>query len=189
MTASLDLDRRQLLRAGLLGSAWLAGGAGVASLTGCTRQDGPAEGFLQLREADVELLSTLAPTVLDGALLNGDADIVRVLQRLDAILDSAAPGGRAALFQLYDVLQLGAFRWWVMDRWADPASLPAAERTEALGYWSRKQHSFARLAFVGLTQPLLMAAYTLPDIAKSTGYPGPPRKIVTDAAAMHEVAI
>lgn len=179
MTASLELDRRQFLRAGLFGGTVLAGGAGIATLSGCARQDGPADGFLRLRAADVALLGTLAPTVLAGALRNGAADIERVLKRLDAILDSASPGGRAALFQLYDVLQLGAFRWWVMDRWGDPASLSADERSAALGYWSRKQHSFARLAFVGLTQPLLMAAYTLPDIARSTGYPGPPRKVVS----------
>ena len=34
------------------------------------------------------------------------------------------------------------------------------------------------MAFKGLTQPIYMAWYVKPTGARTTGYPGPPRKIV-----------
>lgn len=179
MSEPLHLNRRQFLRAGVLGSALLAGGASVSSLSGCSSRQSAADGFLHLRPADIEMLTPLVPVLLAGALPNGDADVPRVLQRLDSLLESPAPGSREALFQLYDVLQMGAFRWWVMDAWTHPAKLSSEQIDQGLGNWSRKQNSFARLAFNGLSQPLMLAWYTDPDIAKSTGYPGPPRKVIS----------
>jgi hypothetical protein len=178
MNDTLALNRRAFLRAGLFGSALLAGGAGVASLSGCSTAKVPADGFLHLRQADIELLTPMIPALLAGALPNGDADVPRVLQRLDILLDSPAQGGRDAIFQLYDVLQLGAFRWWTMDAWSHPNTLSTEQIDQGLARWSRKQNSFARLAFNGLCQPLTLAWYTDPEIAKGTGYPGPPRKVI-----------
>lgn len=178
MSDALALNRREFLRAGLFGSALLAGGAGVASLSGCSAAKVPAEGFLHLRQADIDLLTPMIPALLAGALPNGEADVPRALQRLDTLLDSPAQGGRDAMFQLYDVLQLGAFRWWTMDVWAHPSTLSTEQIDQGLARWSRKQNSFARLAFNGLCQPLTLAWYTDPEIAKSTGYPGPPSKVI-----------
>lgn len=178
MSESLSLNRREFLRAGMFGSALLAGGAGVALLSGCSSSKVAADGFLHLRPADLELLTPLVPLLLAGALPNGDADVARALQRLDTLLDGPAPATRDALFQLYDVLQLGPFRWWTMDAWAHPAKLSNEQIDQGLANWSRKQNSFARLAFNGLCQPLTLAWYTDPDVAKSTGYPGPPRKVI-----------
>lgn len=177
MSEPLTLGRREFLRAGLFGSALLAGGAGVASLSGCSAPMTAAEGYLHLRKADLELLTPLVPVILAGALPNGEADVQRALKRLDTLLDSPSRGSREALFKLYDVLQLGAFRWWVMDAWAHPAALGSEDLDRGMARWSRKQNSFARLAFNGLCQPLALAWYTDPDVAKSTGYPGPPRKV------------
>ena len=177
MSESLTLGRREFLRAGLFGSALLAGGAGVASLSGCSAPMTAAEGYLHLRPADLELLTPLVPVILAGALSNGEADVQRALKRLDTLFDSPSQSSREALFKLYDVLQLGAFRWWVMDAWAHPASLSSEEIDKGMAKWSRKQNSFARLAFNGLCQPLTMSWYTDPEVAKSTGYPGPPRKV------------
>ena len=177
MSESLTLVRREFLRAGLLGSALLAGGASVASLSGCSAPMTAADGYLHLRPADIALLTPLVPVILAGALPNGEADVQRALKRLDTLFDSPSQGSREALFKLYDVLQLGAFRWWVMDAWAHPASLNSEEIDQGMAKWSRKQNSFARLAFNGLCHPLMMCWYTDPDVARSTGYPGPPRKV------------
>lgn len=177
MGDSLTLDRRQFLGAGLAGSAWLAGGATLASLSGCSAPMTPAHGYLHLRSADLALLAPMAPVILAGAMGDPEQDTTRLLQRLDRMLDAVTPGTRDAMFQLYDVLQLGAFRWWVMDRWAHPATLSAAEIDAGLARWSRHQTSFARLAFNALCQSMTMSWYTDPDNARTTGYPGPPRKV------------
>lgn len=177
MNESLTLGRREFLRVGFFGSALLAGGAGVASLSGCSAPMIAADGYLHLRPADLELLTPLVPVILAGALPNGEADVQPALQRLDTLFDGLNQGSRDALFKLYDVLQLGAFRWWVTDAWAHPASQSSEAIDSGLAKWSSNQNSFARLAFNGLCQPLTMAWYTDPEIAKTTGYPGPPRKV------------
>ena len=86
MSDTLALNRREFLRAGFFGSALLAGGAGVASLSGCSAAKIPAEGFLHLRQADIELLTPMIPALLAGALPNETRD--------DALVP-LPPAGRA----------------------------------------------------------------------------------------------
>lgn len=173
------IGRRDFLKLGAGGAAVLASGSSLALLSGCSSGGaGPAEGFLHLRDSDLEVLRPWVPVILsDAARPNGDADIHYALQRLDGLLESVAPVGRKMLSELYDVMHLGAFRWWTTGYWRDPASLSEQEKIAALDAWEHKDSSFARGAFRGLCSPLLMAWYTEPDIARTTGYPGPPLKI------------
>lgn len=171
--------RRDFLRAGIYSSALLAGGAAVASLTGCSAPTPQAaEGFRYLRAADVELLTPLVPVILGAALQDEQADTLRALALLDGTLADASPTVRKALFQLYDLLQLGAARWWLTGSWTHPAQLSAEARAEGLQRWQDKNNSFARLAFRGLTQPVLMVWYAVAENGLGVGYPGPPKKVV-----------
>ncbi|QJX02572.1 hypothetical protein HML84_14030 [Alcanivorax sp. IO_7] len=81
---------------------------------------------------------------------------------------------RGQLFQLLDLLQLGAARWWVTGTWAHFADQDEAQLQRTLAEWSDSDNGFAQLAFKGLTQPLMMAWYVTPDAGLGTGYPGPP---------------
>lgn len=174
------MDRRGFLKLGAGGAAVLAAGSSVALLSGCSSApEVPAEGFLHLRESDLSVLRVWAPVILtEESRPNGDADIELVLKRLDALHESAGPVARKMLSQLYDVLHLGAFRWWATGYWRDPASLSEDEKIAALEAWEHHDATFARGAFRGLASPLLMAWYTEPSIARTTGYPGPPLKVI-----------
>lgn len=171
--------RRDFLRAGVYSSALFAGGAALASLAGCSASTPrAAEGFRYLRPADVELLAPLVPAILGAALQDEHKDTIRALALLDGTLADASPTVRKALFQLYDLLQLGAARWWLTGSWAHPAQVSAEARTEALQHWQDKNNSFARIAFRGLTQPVLMVWYAVAENGLGVGYPGPPKKVV-----------
>lgn len=174
------VDRRGFLKLSAGGAAVLAAGSSVALLSGCSSgPSGPTEGYLHLRRSDLEVLRIWTPVILhEDSRPNGDADVELAIQRLDGLLESVGPVGQKMLGELYDILHLGAFRWWVTGYWRDPAKLSNEEKVAALEAWEHHDSSFARGAFRGLASPLLMAWYTEPGIAKTTGYPGPPQKIV-----------
>ena len=174
------VDRRGFLKLSAGGAAVLAAGSSFALLSGCSSgPSGPAEGYLHLRRSDLEVLRIWTPVILhEDSRPNGDADIELAIQRVDALLENAGPVARQMIGQLYDILHLGAFRWWATGYWRDPARLSEQEKVAALEAWEHHDASFARAGFRGLTGPLLMGWYTEPTIAKTTGYPGPPKKIV-----------
>ena len=75
-------------------------------------------------------------------------------------------------------LQLGAARWFLTGTWASFAEQSDEQLQQTLADWSAKENSIARMALKGLTQPMHMAWYVKPEAARSTGYPGPPKKIL-----------
>lgn len=175
-----NFGRRGFLKLSAGGAAMLSLGASLSVLSGCS--SGPktaADGLLHLRVSDLEVLRPWVPVVLSAdSRPNGDADIERALVVLDGLLENAGPLARKMLFELYDVMHLGAFRWWATGVWSDPATLTLDERTAALANWEHIDSTFGRAAFRGLTSPLMSGWYQVPEMALTTGYPGPPKKIV-----------
>lgn len=172
------LSRRDFLRVGTSATLMLAGGSMLAGLTGCSSPSVPATDFRSLRQGDVELLRPLVPTILGSSVKNAD-DIERSLQLLDELLFASSDVVRGGLFQLYDLLQLGAARWWLSGFWSAPAELSETDKVAALQAWSTKDSGFARIAFRGLTQPILLSWFADTKNSLATGYPGPPQKVVS----------
>lgn len=171
------VGRRGFLKLGLWGTTALALGAGGATLlTGCAADPGPAAGFRYLRERDAELLRPLMEPLLAGGLAAvPDATPDHALRAFDRFLAGGSEGVRKQLFQLLDLLQLGAARWWLTGTWASFGEQDEAQRQRTLEQWSGSDKKFAKLTFKGLVQPLLIAWYVTPEAGLSTGYPGPPR--------------
>lgn len=173
-----SLSRRDFLRAGTSATVMLAGGSLLAGLSGCSSSVSiPATGFRCLRQTDVDLLLPLMPTILGPAISRED-DAVSALASLDQLMFASTDLVRGNLFKLYDLLQLGAARWWLTGFWAAPAKLTEAERVEAMTNWAAKRNGFAQIAFRGLTQPIFMPWYASAENAARIGYPGPPVKVI-----------
>jgi hypothetical protein len=172
-----ELGRRDFLRLSATASVALGLSAPVASLiTGCSSSSPPAQGYRHLRASDVELLSPLVPVVLAGALPEG-TDHERPLRVLDSLLHHFSPGGRKMLFQLLDLLQLAPARWYLTGTWAAFADQSPDELEATLTEWSQSDSGFARVAHNAAVKPMMIAWYSEPDIALTTGYPGPPEKV------------
>ncbi len=172
------INRRGFLKLGAFGSAMLATGSGLALLSGCASNDGPATGYRYFRQQDIELLTSLVGVVMGPALAAVNASAEDGMKAYDDLLEGAMPGTRATLFQLLDLLQLGAARWFLTGTWASFAEQSDEQLQQTLADWSAKENSIARMALKGLTQPMHMAWYVKPEAARSTGYPGPPKKIL-----------
>lgn len=172
---NMTLGRRDLLRLGFFGGVALTAGSSLALLSGCSSATGPAQGYHYLRPKDLELLAPLIPVVM-GSALSADDDPETSLRAIDALLASVSPGGRKPFFQLLDLLQLGAARWYFTGRWAAFSEQSPAELRETLDTWGRSNSGFARVARFAVIQPITMTWYLQPDNARATGYPGPPRR-------------
>jgi len=118
------------------------------------------------------------PAIIGGAIKSDD-DTLRCLALLDQILFDGGENVRANLYQLYDLLQMGLARWYFTGQWGAPGPLTAEQLEQGLADWISKDNSFSRVAFRGLTQPMLMAWYANTQNSLATGYPGPPKKVVS----------
>lgn len=178
------VSRRGFLKLGFWGATALTLGAGGAGLlTGCSGDPGPASGFDYLRQKDLELLRPLmAPLLAGGLEAVPGAGPDQALAAFDRLLAGGSDGARGQLFQLLDLLQLGAARWWLTGTWAHFADQEPARLRDTLQTWADNDGGFARLAFKGLTQPLMMAWYVTPEGGRTTGYPGPPRNLAAKSA-------
>lgn len=186
LSSSRDgVSRRGFLKLGFWGATALTLGAGGATLlTGCSGDPGPASGYQYLRERDLELLRPLMAPLLAGGLdAVPGAGPDDALAAFDRLLAGGSEGARGQLFQLLDLLQLGAARWWVTGTWAHFADQDATQLRRTLAEWSGSRKGFSKLAFKGLTQPVVMAWYATPAAGRSTGYPGPPLNLAAQPAS------
>ena len=168
------INRRDFLKMGAVGSAMLATGSSLALLTGCAKNDGPAAGYRHFRQQDVELLTPLVGAVLGSALTEAGATAEDGMKAFDDLLEGGMPGTRAALFEVLDLMQFGAARWFITGTWASFADQSEEKLQQTLTHWSTSERGLSRMVFKGLTQPIFMAWYVTPKAARSTGYPGPP---------------
>ena len=89
------------------------------------------------------------------------------------------PGTRATLFQLFDLMQLGAARWYITGTWSSFAEQDESTRQQTLQGWFRLDRTLSRMAWKGLVQPLMFAWFAQPQAGLTTGYPGPPQRAVS----------
>jgi hypothetical protein len=122
--------------------------------------------------------------VLGKALTDVGASAEDGMKAYDDLLDGAMPGTRATLFQILDLMQLGAARWFITGTWASFAEQNEDELQQTLAHWSSSDRGLSQMAFKGLTQPMFMAWYVKAEAARSTGYPGPPQVIITPEAGI-----
>ena len=172
----LSVNRRQLLKIGLLGSAVLAGG-GLLSRTFTAAADGPASGFTMLRESDLPLLNRLTPLLLQGTAPEEAMPqaVQDTLVSLDLGLQHLSPALAKQVQQLFDVLSLPLTRGPLTGVWVDWSHASDDELRAFLQRWQNSSLALLRQGHASLLQMILMAWYASPRSWAHCGYPGPPR--------------
>lgn len=171
------INRRQLLKFGLLGTVVLATAGGAASLYHGFSRLTPAADFRQLRESDLPMLRRLIPIILDGALPADSqaAAIETTLHGLDNSLHNLSPSMLKQSLQLFDLLSMDLTRGPATGIWS---SWENASDKDIQGFLHRWQHSrlaLLRQGHTALQQAVLLVWYSLPASWEHCGYPGPPR--------------
>lgn len=173
--SGLPLNRRGLLRIGLLGGTLLATSGLAASLSGCSRELAAAN-FSLLRPSDLPLLRRLIPVLLTGAVAAPDAPAVveGTLSSLDRNLQQLSPALAAQVLQLFDLLSLPLTRGPLTGIWGSWEAASDQAMQDFLQRWQNAPLALLRQGHAVLLQLVLMAWYGRPEAWVHCGYPGPP---------------
>lgn len=176
------LTRRDFLQVSAAGSLLLGAASTTALLTGCSRRPAVAQGFRVLRAQDLPMLRRLLAACLDGVLpADPNARNVALEQTVasfDRLLHETSPGVTGLFTQLLDLLNLGIARGPVFGLWKSWEDATDADAKAVLDRLAGSSVGFLRGAYNGLNTMLTMAWYLEPAHHATTGYPGPPRKVV-----------
>ena len=169
------LSRRNLLKVGLFGSAFLATAGVTASLTGCSASV-PAGGLKVLRESDLPFLRALVPVMLEGAVPAEQMPqaVDGTLHGLDNALNHLSPEMLKLTLQLFDVLALPITRGPLTGIWGSWEKASAQDIREFLARWENSSIGLLKMGHASLLQLVMMAWYGRPESWAPCGYPGPP---------------
>lgn len=182
----MHTDRRNFMKLSAGGAAALSTMSTGAWLSGCT-SSAAAPGLRFLRPEDVELLTALTPSVLAGQIGPGDTEkIKQTVHSFDVLLGDTSQIVVDLLLQAFDVLNFAPTRGLTTGQWArwSKASLQDADR--ALVRLRDSSIGLLNAIYAALIRMIASAYYLIPENDASTGYPGPPKKIVSAIPAVDE---
>lgn len=181
---ALPTTRRGFLQLGMMGTATLALGSTIATLSGCTssQEARPNSEFKFLNASDREIFKALGPAVLSHGFpgeLTHDAAMNRLLLALDDLMFSLQYHNKTQMRQLFDALSIAPLRVIAGAPWADWKDMEEKEVNDFLIGWRSSRLQLKRLGYVALSKLISICWYSQPESFVSTGYPGPPTKIPT----------
>src|SRR5690625_3937884 len=174
--SSMFLTRRQLLKVGLAGSAFLATAGLLAGLRRCAA-DGPARDLAILRETDLPFLHATLPVLLAGSVAEAEMSlaVTATIETMDAGVSRVSPEAQRQALLLFDVLTLPVVRGsltGVWGRWEDADTI-AIERF--LQRWQNSSLRLLNMGYSALLQLVLLSWYGSPLSWTHCAYPGPPK--------------
>jgi hypothetical protein len=169
------LNRRSLLKIGLMGSAFLATAGLTASLSGCSA-DRPKAGFAVIRESDLPFLNALIPVMLTGAVTAQKMPqaVAGTLTSLDYSLNHVSPELLKLTVQLFDVLAMPITRGPLTGVWGSWENASAADVQAFLDRWQNSSIGLLKMGHASLLQLVMMSWYSRAESWAHCGYPGPP---------------
>ncbi len=179
---ALPTTRRGFLQLGLMGSATLALGSTIATLTGCSAPLEVNSEYKFLQPNDREFFAALIPVVLNNSFpgeLSHDAAMKRTLLALDDLIYTLQYHNRIQMRQLFDALSVAPIRVAAGAAWADWKDMSPEQINDFLIGWRDSMIQPKRMGYVSLSKLIGISWYAQPESYASTGYPGPPTKIPT----------
>ena len=169
------LTRRNLLKIGLMGSAFLATAGLTASLSGCSAST-PKAGFAVIRESDLAFLHALIPVMLAGAVTAEQIPqaVEGTLASLDYSLNHVSPELLKLTVQLFDVLTMPITRGPLTGVWGSWENASPADVQAFLERWQNSSIGLLKMGHASLLQLVMMSWYSRAESWAHCGYPGPP---------------
>jgi len=181
----LPTTRRGFLQLGLMGTATLALGSAVATLTGCSSALEHNSEYKFLQSEDREFFAALIPVVLHKSFpgeLSDDAAMKRTLLALDDLIYTLQYHNRIQMRQLFDALSMAPVRIIAGASWASWKDMRPKQVGEFLISWRDSIIQPKRNGYVALSKLIGISWYSQPESFASNGYPGPPIHIPTPIA-------
>lgn len=182
---ALPTTRRGFLQLGLMGTATLALGSTIATLTGCTSPLEPNSEYKFLQPSDREFFAALIPVVLNKSFpgdASYDAAMKTTLLALDDLIYTLQYHNRSQMRQLFDALSFAPIRIAAGASWASWKDMSPKQIDDFLVGWRDSMIPQKRMGYVAMSKLIGICWYAQPASFASTGYPGPPTKIPTPVA-------
>lgn len=188
---ALTTNRRGFLQLGLMGTATLAFGGTIATLTGCSAPMEANSEYKFLKPGDREFFAALIPVILNKGFpgeLSSEAAIKRTLLALDDLIYTLQYHNQNQMRQLFDALSVAPIRIAAGASWATWKDMSPEQINDFLIGWRDSIIPPKRMGYVSLCKLISMCWYSQPESYVSTGYPGPPTKIPTPVAGKISVS-
>ena len=179
---ALSLSRRGFLtgvsKTTLLGAVLLSVGGGAAWLTSTKASRAPDLRYRTLRKNDVKLFSSVLPAIIPQA---NDAESQRIfLASMDSMLLPSNAATRAQLRKMVDTLTALGTRTLLMQTLSDWPQLSVPEVEAILQRWRGSNRAVLNIIYSTITGLCNLAWYMVPEHQLESGYPGPPKKLVSN---------
>lgn len=189
VTKSPTASRRNVLKAGLLGTAALALGGVTLGLRGTVMRAAPAHGLALLSLKEYAVLTAIAericPAAGDGAPGATALDVAAMIDQRLATAEADVQGGIKLLLGIFENALTGAL---FGERLAPFTQLDAAAQDRVLAAWRASTVAFRRTAFGALNGLIGSTYYGDARTWPRLGYAGPPdAKLLRAAFAMNLV--
>lgn len=178
----LPTTRRGFLQLGLMGTATLALGSTVATLTGCATPLEKNSSFKFLQPEDREFFAALIPQVLSQSFpgeLSEKSAMQRMLLSLDDLIYTLQYHNRHQMRLMFDALSMAPVRVLAGASWSGWKDMSPEQVNDFLYDWRDSSISLKNMGYMSLTKLIGISWYSQPESFAATGYPGPPVKIPT----------
>lgn len=183
---ALPTTRRGFLQLGLMGTATLALGSTVATLTGCATPLEQNSTFKFLKPDDREIFAALIPQVLNKSFpgdLSDKSAMRRLLLALDDLIYTLQYHNRDQIRMMFDALAMAPIRVLAGASWTNWKDMSPKQVDDFLVGWRDSSIQLKRMGYVSLTKLINISWYSQPESFAATGYPGPPVKIPTPVSS------
>jgi hypothetical protein len=183
---ALPTTRRGFLQLGLMGTATLALGSTVATLTGCATPLEKNSTFKFLQPEDREFFAALIPQVLSKSFpgqLSEKSAMQRMLLSLDDLIYTLQYHNRHQMRLMLNALSMAPVRVLAGASWTSWKDMSPEQVNDFLYDWRDSSISLKNMGYMSLTKLINISWYSQPESFAATGYPGPPVKIPTPVSA------
>lgn len=183
---ALPTTRRGFLQLGLMGTATLALGSTVATLTGCATPLEKNSTFKFLQPEDREFFVALIPQVLSKSFpgqLSEKSAMQRMLLSLDDLIYTLQYHNRHQMRLMLNALSMAPVRVLAGASWTSWKDMSPEQVNDFLYDWRDSSISLKNMGYMSLTKLINISWYSQPESFAATGYPGPPVKIPTPVSA------
>ena len=129
---------------------------------------------MTLSERQYAILAAIAETLCPGRDGLPDANVLRVANRVDHLLDSLHPGDAAEFKQAITLMENALVGLALEGRFNTFSASSPAVRTRALEGWRTSGLNLRRKAFSAVSGLCMGAYWSDPRVYPFVGYPGPP---------------
>ena len=155
---ALPPTRRGFLQLGLMGTATLALGSTVATLTGCATPLERDSTFKFLKPDDRALFAALIPQVLNKSFpgdLSDKSAMRRMLLSLDDLIYTLQYSNRHQMRMMFDALAMAPIRMIAGASWTDWEDMSPKQVNDFLIGWRDSSIQLKRMGYVSLTKLIL----------------------------------